>query len=247
MKKNYLDFVNELKSSTYISAGKKLKNLGHKERGESLINVGHEKKGYSNNDTIEYVDSNGVINSISVNDIIYKNGTSMNNLYDYYFYDKNNNLIISIKNNKITRYKRTNIPIIKTFIFDRKSAFRFWKYLKSINMHMDNITINKLYNKNPTIQQFEKLNFNKNNPSFLINDNIEYYNIISADRTNAGCDFVIHLEKNNNKIDILLSVCGNKDISILNYDGDYVPQLTENGIKIMKKYVNSALINKIDL
>lgn len=146
---NFKSF-NELKSHTYIDAGRKLKQKGHSKRGEDLIMHGKEKDDYKK-DIIKYYHLKDIdnidIKSVNINDIneylALKPGNtdSIMNIEDKI----NNKLILSLKIDH-THSQGNLKDVIETHIIDRKSALKMYKYLKDKYGKRLYITVNDIYN-----------------------------------------------------------------------------------------------------
>jgi len=186
------NFINELKSSTYKSAGKKLINLGHKERGNNLLDYSKKDYGY-----INYVDESNNINEINISDI-YK--VKVKKSYKIKFYTKKNGyLILKLKpdnNDKTVDFDDPNNPInfivIETKLVDRKSAYKLWKYLKDNNII---VNLNSLYKeKKIDTGLLSVKNYNDSLTNNHILDEFFIYNESSLCNTNY--EKVLYINKN---------------------------------------------------
>jgi len=92
-----------------------------------------------------------------------------------------------------------------------------------------------------TFENFNLLKKNKLIP-FMTKGSINFYKIISSDRQNSGCEWVIHLINNTDEMDVTFEICGDKSIRITDYKKygyrtKAKPELTKTGISLMKKYI----------
>ena len=95
---------------------------------------------------------------------------------------------------------------------------------------------------------YEEFRFFKPKKIPFDNKGIEFFDIISADRTNSGCQWIIHLKHGDRlTMDVQYEICGVYDndedrFKIINFEKNnrrtlQFPELTKNGMKLMKKYL----------
>lgn len=147
MIKLFNQFINELKTSTYIKTGEELKKYKHTDRGNKLIDYGNKKALEEVDGYIEYVDiKDGTIHSVNLKNITVK----IKNDNNRYLYIKDGDFLILKLDNKYSKY---NVKITK--LFDRKSAIKLRNFLyKNYIYDLENkIRLNDLYRVNFKISE----------------------------------------------------------------------------------------------
>lgn len=133
----FVNFVNELKGSSYVKAGTDLIGKGHRERGEKLIDYGKNKKGESKN-YINYYYDRGRIEEVHIDNIELKGKNWSDNVV---YKDSKNDLTIV----ELVFDDKKDIIDVHSFIADRSSAFKMFKLIKDRYSTQVKITVNDLY------------------------------------------------------------------------------------------------------